>query len=126
MAFATLPVMTARAAVNSVIGGVRIGNMTYSFRDLPLDTAITAQVDAGIGDCELDHGHVERTLGFARTKEGRAQLRDWRLSSAASDGYKAIRRKLQDAGLPLWGMIYSIRDDFTDEEIERGFQFARS
>lgn len=126
MAVGAMPLATARAAVHSIINGVRIGNMTYSFRDLPLDGAMKAQVSAGIGDCELDHGHVERALGFARDKEGREKLRAWRLSSASIDEYKAIRKKFQDAGLPLWGMIYSVRDDFTEDEIERGFQFARA
>lgn len=125
IALAGLPLAMAHAAVSSVINGVRIGNMTYSFRDLPLDAAIKAEAEAGIGDCELDHGHVERTLGFARDKEGREKLRNWRLTTAL-DEYKAIRKKFQDAGVPLWGLIYSVRDDFTDQEIERGFQFARA
>jgi sugar phosphate isomerase/epimerase len=116
IALVGLPLAMARAAVSSVINGVRIGNMTYSFRDLPLDAAIKAQAEAGIGDCELD---------FAGDREGRERLRNWRLTTAL-DEYKAIRKKFQDAGVPLWGMIYIVRDDFTDEEIERGFQFARA
>lgn len=126
IALAGLAVASAHGKINSVVGGVRIGNMTYSFRDLPLDAAIKAEAEAGIGDCELDFTHVERALNLPRTKERREKLRNWRLSAAALDEYKAIRTKFQQAGVPLWGMIYSIKDDFTDQEIERGFQFARA
>ncbi len=107
------------------VNGVRIGNMTYSFRDLPLEGAIKAQVAAGIGYCELDQGHLERPLGFRRDAEGREKLRQWRLTTAMKE-YTSARKLFEQAGLPLWGTIYSVRDDFTDEEIERGFQFARA
>ena len=126
LACAALPAIDTHAAVSSVIKGVRIGNMTYSFRDLPLDAAIKAEAAAGIGDCEFDHTHVEKALGFPRNKEGREKLRSWRLSAAALEEYKDIGRKFQLAGVPLWGMIYSVKDDFTEPEIERGFQFARA
>jgi sugar phosphate isomerase/epimerase len=106
------------------VSGVRIGNMTYSFRDLPLEQAVQAQLAAGIGYCELDHGHVERTLGFGRDAEGRNNLRQWRLGKGLEE-YKNVRKMFARAGLPLWGFIYSVRDDFTDDEIERGFEFAR-
>ena len=111
----------ARAAL---VGGVRIGNMTYSFRDLPLEGAIRAQAAAGIGYCELDHGHLERALGFSRDSEGRQKLRQWRLNKSL-DAYRSARKLFEQAGVPLWGFIYSVRDDFTDEEIECGFQCAR-
>ncbi|MCZ2156274.1 MAG: sugar phosphate isomerase/epimerase [Bryobacterales bacterium] len=116
----------ASAAVDSTIAGVRIGNMTYSFRDMPLDGAIEAQAKLGIGFAELDHNHVERELKLERTPEGRRKLREWRLSPAAEMEYKAIRRKFERAGVPLWGLIYTVRDDFTEPEIERGFQLARA
>jgi sugar phosphate isomerase/epimerase len=107
------------------VNGVRIGNMTYSFRDLPLEEAIKAQVAVGIGFCELDHGHIERALGFRRDAEGREKLRRWRLTQGL-EAYRSARKMFEQAGLPLWGLIYSVRDDFTDQEIESGFQFARA
>lgn len=116
----------AGAAADSTIAGVRIGNMTYSFRDMPLDKAIEAQASLGIGFAELDHGHVERELKLERSPEGRMKLREWRLSSAAEAEYKAIRGKFERAGVPLWGLIYTVKDDFTEPEIERGFQLARA
>ena len=116
----------ARAAIDSTIAGVRIGNMTYSFRDMPLDRAIEAQARLGIGFAELDHGHVERELKLGRDAAGRRKLRAWRLSPAAEAEYKAIREKFRRAGVPLWGLIYTVRDDFTEPEIERGFELARA
>ncbi len=114
----------ADAAVDSTIAGVRIGNMTYSFRDLPLEKAIEAQAGLGIGYAELDHNHIERERKLERTPEGRRKLREWRLSPEAEAEYRAARAKFARAGVPLWGLIYTVRDDFTDAEIERGFQFA--
>src|SRR5688572_5871728 len=104
-ALAGLSLTTARAATSSVFGGVRIGNMTYSFRDLSLDGAIKAHARLAIDYCELDHGHVERPLGFRRDEEGRKKLRQWRLSAAALDEYKSIRGRFRDAGVHLWGLI---------------------
>ena len=125
-AAAGLALAAVAPGANSVFGGVRIGNMTYSFRDLPLDRAIQAQADLGIGYCEVDHGHVERSLKLRRDAEGRERLRQWRLSQAALDEYRSIRRQFQASNVPLWGLIYTVRDDFTDPEIERGFEFARA
>jgi len=119
-----LPFANAAGAAESILNGVRIGNMTYSFRDLPLDAAIRAQIECGIGYCELDFGHVERPLGFSRDAAGREKLLRWRLTEGI-ERYKAVRQLFDDAKLPVWGFIYSVRDGYTDQEIERGFQFAR-
>jgi sugar phosphate isomerase/epimerase len=119
-----LPFTRAARAEHSVFQGVRIGNMTYSFRDLPVEAAIRAQAEAGIGFCELEFGHIERPLGFTRDAAGRAKLRQWRLTEGL-DRYKAVRKLFDEARLPVWGLIWGVRDDFTDEEIERGFQFAQ-
>lgn len=107
------------------VNGVRIGNMTYSFRDLSLEEAIKAQAAVGSGYCELDHGHLERAPGFRRNVEGREKLRNWRLTQGLK-AYLPTRKLFEQAGLPLWGLIHSVRDDFTNEEIERRFQFARA
>ena len=37
-----------------------------------------------------------------------------------------IRKKLDDAGILLYAYTYSFRKEFTDEEIERGFQVAQA
>ncbi len=49
----------ALGRIDPRVGGVRIGVQSYSFRTLPLDAAIKAMSDIGIGECELYSGHVE-------------------------------------------------------------------
>src|SRR5262250_2630327 len=49
--------------IDSKINGVRIGIQSYSFRTLPLDEAIKAMAEIGIGECELFSGHVEPRFG---------------------------------------------------------------
>ena len=38
---------------------VKIGNQSYSFRDMPLDAAIQAMAAMGLKECELSQGHME-------------------------------------------------------------------
>jgi sugar phosphate isomerase/epimerase len=138
LAMAGLPLATALAKINSKVGGVLIGVQSYSYRDRPLDAAIKAMVEDGIGECELYSPHIEpgglpRPQGAggrgaandpARMKE-REELRKWRLS-VPLDEIKAVRKKFDDAGIALFAFNYSFRDDFTDPEIERGFQMAQA
>ncbi|HEX2340742.1 MAG TPA: hypothetical protein VHI98_09710, partial [Vicinamibacterales bacterium] len=58
LALAAMPAISLMR-VDSRIGGVRIGVQSYSFRTMPLDDAIKAMTDIGIGECELFSGHVE-------------------------------------------------------------------
>ena len=59
LTLAGLPLSLALGPINSRVDGVRIGVQSYSFRTLPLDAAIKAMSEIGIGDCELFSGHVE-------------------------------------------------------------------
>jgi len=151
LAGAALP---AFGKINSKFGGVRIGVQSYSFRTMTLDEAIKAMVDVGIGDCELFSGHAEPAQaappGAGRGPEGkkgdakkgggtkggrgpdpeaaraaREERRKWRLT-VPLDHFKAIRRKFNDAGITLHAYNLSFREDFTDEEIDRGFQMAKA
>ena len=42
------------------------------------------------------------------------------------DHFKAVRSKFDSAGIDLYAYNLSFRDDFTDAEIERGFEMARA
>jgi sugar phosphate isomerase/epimerase len=148
MTLAGLPLSLALAPPASKVDGVRIGVQSYSFRTLPLDAAIKAMSEIGIGECELYSGHVEpRTFGpgaprpktagttDAKTEpakpgarpaqEGREGLRNWRLT-VPMDHFTAIRRKFDDAGIRLHAYNYSFNDGFSDEEIDRGFAMAKA
>jgi sugar phosphate isomerase/epimerase len=149
MTLAGLPLALALEPINSRVGGVRIGVQSYSFRTLPLDGAIKAMSDIGIGECELFSGHVEprpssprggprpKAAAAAGTKtespqaggrparNGQEELRNWRLS-VPMDHFTSIRRKFEDAGIRLHAYNLSFNDGFNDEEIDRGFEMAKA
>jgi sugar phosphate isomerase/epimerase len=149
-----LPFSLALGQVNSKVNGVRIGVQSYSFRTLSLDDALKAMVEVGIGECELWSGHIEPRIqsgqgippgvrppqGPPPGQAGGAQgevtpeireamrkrqedIRKWRLS-VPLDHFKEIRKKFDTAGIRLQAYNLSFNDNFTDEEIDRGFQMA--
>lgn len=117
LALAAIPASAALARIHSKFHGVQIGVQSYSFRDRSLDDAIKAMVEVELGECELYQGHVE-------PKVDRAGLRQWR-TTVSMDEFRKIRRKFHDAGILLYAYNYSFRDDFTDDEIARGFEMAK-
>lgn len=104
---------------NSKVAGVQIGTQSYSFRDRSLDEAIAGMLAVGISSCELWQGHIE-----PRTNN-REEIRKWRLT-APLDTFKQVRKKFKQAGIQLYAYNLSFRRDFTDEEIDRGFQMAKA
>jgi sugar phosphate isomerase/epimerase len=90
-----------------------------------------------LGDCELfaphiEEGHIDKApmANFRRMspderKAAREELRKWRLS-VPLDYFKGIRKQFDDAGVHLYAYNYSFQHDFTDDEIERGFEFAKA
>jgi sugar phosphate isomerase/epimerase len=138
LTLAGVPLASALASINSKVDGVQLGVQSYSFRDLSFDDALKAMVADGLGDCELFSPHIEgghtdkpATAGFHRgmsadeRKATREQLRQWRLS-VSLDYFKGIKKRFEDAGVKLYAYNYSFGNDFTDEEIERGFEFAKA
>jgi sugar phosphate isomerase/epimerase len=117
LALAAVPV-AALGGIDSKVHGVQIGVQSYSFRDRSLDDAIKGMVEAGLGECELYEGHVEPKLS-------RDELRKWR-TTVSMDHFRGIRKKFDDAGILLYAYNYSFRDNFTDEEIARGFEMAQA
>ncbi len=120
MAALLLPVESLAAdKPNSIVKGVQIGVQSYSFRDRSLDEAIQAMVEIGLSSCELWSGHVEpKDLK-------REERRDWRLSTPIGE-FTKIGEKFKNAGITLYAYNYSFKDDFTDEEIKRGFEIAKA
>jgi sugar phosphate isomerase/epimerase len=111
---------------DSKFNGVQIGVQSYSFRDRTLDEAIKGMVEVGLNSCELWQGHVEPSRDQL-SKDGnvREGLRKWRLTVPMEE-FKAIRTKFDRAGIVLYAYNLSFREDFTDEEIGRGFEMARA
>jgi sugar phosphate isomerase/epimerase len=108
----------ALAKPNSNIHGVRIGAQSYSFRDRPLDAAIQGMREVGLSHCALWQGHVEPRLR-------REELRKWR-SSVPLGEFEKVREKFKKAGIAIYAYYYSFRDDFSDQEIARGFAMAKA
>jgi len=119
VALSAFPFAAAVAAkIDSKIHGVQIGAQTYSFRDLTLGGAIDAMKTLGLGQCELFTGHVEPDLG-------RESLREWRLATPW-DYFRSVRKKFDEAGIRPYAYTLNFKDDFTDEELDRGFQMTKA
>ena len=119
MALAAVPAAEALAKGKDTINGVRVGAQTYSFRDRPLDEAIVGLKEVGIKTVELWQGHIE-PKGMKP-----AELKNWR-TTVSMDVFKDVRKKFDTAGIEIFAYNYSFREDFTDEEIARGFDFAKA
>jgi sugar phosphate isomerase/epimerase len=107
------------ARINSTFRGVTIGINSYAFRDRSLDRALAAVKELGIGSLELWSGHVEPV------RMDRADMRKWRETVPLSH-FEGIRKQLNDAGIEPGAFNYPFRSDFSDAEIQRGFDFAKA
>lgn len=103
--------------IDSKFNGVMVGAQSYSFRDRPLDEAIQAMKDIGIGYTELWQGHLE--------PKDRDEAKKWR-ENPPIDELKAARKKFDDAGIMIYAFNYSFRENFTDAEIENGFKISKA
>jgi sugar phosphate isomerase/epimerase len=110
--------LLAQKKINSTISGVMLGAQSYSFRDKPLDGVIQAMVEVGLGECELFSPHVE-------PRGSREELRKWRLS-VSLDELRAVRKKFDNAGINLCAYNLRFNDEFTDDEIDRGFEMTKA
>jgi sugar phosphate isomerase/epimerase len=115
---AAAPVTAAFGKIDSTVNGVMLGAQSYSFRDRPLDEAIKGMQEVGIGYCELWSGHVE-------PKKPRAEIAEWR-KTVSMDEFKNVAKKFKDAGIVLYAYNYSFRNEWSDEEIARGFEMAKA
>ena len=127
----TLPVARLRAQQpRSVVSGVRLGAQSYSFRSLPLAEVPGAMKTTGLNFCELWQGHLEtaQRIGAARGIDRGARrelLRKWRLG-VPLDVFADLRKQFAAAEVTLTAYNLSFTDDFTDDEISRGFEMARA
>jgi len=122
---ALAPIGLAQRKINSTVNGVQIGAQSYSFRDLPLDGCLKSMVVLGLGACELYAPHVEAKDPATWRTLSRTTVRDWRLTTSL-DVFKNVRKRFDDAGIELVAYNYSFKDDFTDDEINRGFDMANA
>jgi len=123
--------------IDSTVNGVRLGAQSYSFRALPrppggdaTDALVKAFVEVGLGDCELWSPQIEPPGTAARgnaaaAAQDREALRIWRVSTPL-DHFRAISKKFASAGVTISAFNYSFAGNFSDQEIDRGFEIARA
>ena len=112
-----LAARSAFARINSKIDGVMIGAQTYSFRDLSLDAGIEGMKQIGLGYAEF---WIDEIL-----PRDPQQLSAWR-SNPPMEEIKTVRKKFEDAGIEIYAVNISFRDDFTDQQIDKGFEIAQA
>ena len=98
---------------------VTIGVQSYSFRDRSLDNAIAAMRQLGLRSCELWQGHVEPT------PQQRSERRAWR-ETVSLDVFHRIRDQFAMASIELSAYNISIRDDYSEAELERAFDMTEA
>ena len=133
---------------NSLIAGVQLGTITYSYRSMPDQSAeatLRYIVDSGINAIELMNGPAESFAGApssgrrgggggrgqAPTPEQQAaqraaadQLKQWR-TSVSMDRFKALRKMYNDAGVSIFA--WKVLDPaMSDEEFEYVFDVAEA
>lgn len=108
----------ALAAIDSRIGGVEIGVITYSFRGMAAAAMIPAMVKIGLGEVELMSYDAE-TLAMAPANA----LKEWR-ASVKPETLHAVRRRFTVAGIDLRILCYNMGVDIAEEEIDYAFRMA--
>ena len=133
---------------NSVIDGVHIGTITYSFRSMPDQSAeatLKYVLDSGISAIELMNGPAESFAGApqgargggggggrrgqepspeeqAAQREAADRLKKWR-TSVSMDKFKALRKMYNDAGVTIYAWK-ALNPNMSDEELEYVFNVA--
>jgi sugar phosphate isomerase/epimerase len=134
---------------NSVIGGVSIGTITYSYRSMPDQSAeatLRYVVDSGISQIELMNGPAESFAGApqgagrgggggrrgepqtpeqqAAQRESANRMKQWR-TSVSMDRFKQLRRMYNDAGVTIYAWK-ALNPNMSDEEFEYVFNVAEA
>jgi sugar phosphate isomerase/epimerase len=135
---------------DSVIDGVHIGTITYSYRSMPDQSAeatLRYIVDSGIGQIELMGGPAESFAGGPSTgrspgagrggrgepptpeqqaarREAAERLKNWR-TSVSMDPFKQLRRMYNDAGVSIYAWKV-LNPSMSDEEFEYVFNVAEA
>ena len=101
---------------------VTLGVQSYSFRDhanRSIDGMIDAMRQVGLAHVELWQGHIEPQ------KASREELRKWR-ETVSLDEFRKIKEKFDRGGITVTAYNISFKDDFSDAEIERGFEMTKA
>jgi sugar phosphate isomerase/epimerase len=138
----------AQTRPNSVVNGVNVGAITYSYRTMPDQSAeatLRYVVDSGISQIEFMGGPVEAFAGApqapqggggrrggqppspeqqAAQREAADKLTAWR-TSVSMDRFKALRRMYNDAGVTIYAWK-RLTPNMSDAELEYMFNVAEA
>src|SRR5262245_20036381 len=120
-------IVSAAERPNSLINGVQIGTITYSYRSMPDQSAqatLRYIVDSGINAIELMNGPAESYAGAPPARADANQLKQWRLSVSMYK-YKALRKMYNDAGVKIYAWK-CLNSNMSDEEFEYVFNVAEA
>ena len=135
---------------NSLINGVQVGTITYSYRSMPDqggEATLKYIVDSGISAIELMSGPAESFAGAPSGRGGGGgggggrrgqptaeqqaaqrtagdQLKQWR-TSVSMDKYRALRKMYNDAGVTIYAWK-CLNPNMSDEEYEYVFNVAEA
>ena len=145
------PALLAQAKPNSLINGVQVGTITYSYRSMPDTTAqglLKYILDNGISAVELMGEPAEQFAGApargGRGGGGGGRGRGQQLTAeqqaaqqaaqregrenlrkwrlrVSMDKYKELRKLYNDAGVKIYGLKISPSVDMTDDEMDYVF-----
>ena len=132
----------AQSKPGSVVEGVNLGTITYSYRSMPDQSAeaiLRYVVDSGISAIEFMGDPVEAFAGAPRVsrqdratgpdanaarREAGQKLTAWR-TSASMDRFKALRKIFNDAGVTIFAWK-QLSPDMSDAEMEYVFDVAEA
>ncbi|MCU1329212.1 MAG: sugar phosphate isomerase/epimerase [Bryobacterales bacterium] len=150
LAAVALPVaMQLNAKPNSKFGGVQVGAISYSFREMPdgnnAGTILPHMLELGLSGIEMMNGPAEAWAG-APTPAGRGPgggrgrgpataeqiaerqragqaLKAWRLGISMGK-YKELRKLYNDAGVNIYAFKLGLSKEMSDEEYDYAFNVA--
>lgn len=113
-----------RKKIDSKFGGVQIGAITYSWRDMPssAEDILKYCIADGIGSIELMGDVAEKYAGLPEgTPE---EQRRWRLATTM-DKYRELKKMYNDAGVRIHIVKFS-PSEWSDPEIDYAFKAAKT
>jgi sugar phosphate isomerase/epimerase len=131
MAVAAAPLASAfkaQAKPDSNFGGVQVGSISYSFREMPdgndAGTILPRMVELGLSGIELMNGPAEAWAG-APQKASAADLKAWRLA-LPMEKFKTLRKLYNDAGVNIYAFKLGLSMGMSDEEYAYTFNVAEA
>lgn len=119
---------------NSVINGVQIGVITYSFRSMPdtIDDLLQYCISCNINAIELMGDAAEQYAGAPKHETGQdwvvfgKKMAEWR-TSASMDKFKEIKKMYQEAGVNIYAWKpNALGAKNSDAEIDYAFNVGKA